>query len=83
MPLSFVKKHGHKFHAHVFLLGPSGRLRIVSLSISSRNPKEGSRVQIRQGWKDFALENGFKEGDVLLFSLVGHSKFVVQLSPSV
>jgi len=37
-------------------------------------------AEFRQGWQDFALENGFKEGDrLLLFSLVGLSKVVVQV----
>lgn len=82
LPFAFVKEHGHKFQARVFLIGPNDRLRIVSLRILTSG-RYGCRVQIRQGWKEFALENEFKEGDVLLFTLVAFSKFVVELSPSV
>ncbi|KAG0631349.1 hypothetical protein M758_1G246300 [Ceratodon purpureus] len=82
LPFPFVQEHGHKFYDRVFLLGPSGRSRPVSLGIRANGPGS-SRVQIRKGWKNFVLENGFKVGDRLLFSLVEHSKFVVQFFPSV
>ncbi|KAG0627040.1 hypothetical protein M758_2G169900 [Ceratodon purpureus] len=83
LPFPFVQEHGHKFHAHVFLLGPSGRSRPVSLRVLANGRHCRSRVQIREGWKSFVLENGFKLGDQLLFYLVGRSKFVVQFFPSV
>ncbi|KAG0587967.1 hypothetical protein KC19_2G205500 [Ceratodon purpureus] len=83
LPFPFVQEHGHKFQARVFLLGPSGCSRLVSLRVLANGRRNRSRVQIRKGWKSFVLENGFKMGDQLLFTLVGFSKFVVQLSPFV
>ncbi|KAG0611327.1 hypothetical protein M758_7G132600 [Ceratodon purpureus] len=79
LPWAFVKEHGDKFHARVALLGASGHSRIVSLRIVTNSGI--NRVHLGKGWKEFTVENGFKEGDVLLFSLVELSKFVIQMFP--
>lgn len=79
LPWAFVKEHGGKFQAKVALLGASGHLRIVNLRIGSFSGV--NRVHLGKGWREFTLENGMSEGDVLLFSLVGLSKFVVQMFP--
>lgn len=77
LPIQFAE-YGHKLQARVLLLGPYGLWKIVKLRVSS-TVCTTIRMQFRHGWKNFALENGFEEGDSLLFSLVGLSKFVVQL----
>jgi len=78
IPYQFAKEHGHKFQERVCLLGPNGQRRVVEIRISSTF-RTAIRVQFRRGWRAFALENGFTEGHVLLFTLVEFSKFLVQV----
>nr|PNR36514.1 hypothetical protein PHYPA_022365 [Physcomitrium patens] len=77
LPSHFVRAHGDRFQASVFLLGPGSNFVVVKLSV--RVNGNGNRVQFRGGWKEFSIAHGLKVGDVLLFSLIGLSKFVVKV----
>lgn len=79
LPGATAKEQGHKFRAGVVRLGPNEGWRIVELKVFSTGRTDGVRVQLRHDWKDFSLDYGFNESDVLLFSLVGLTKFVVQV----
>lgn len=71
--------HGDSIHKVIRLTGPNGHTRTISYTrrITVSRPREGPRFFFSQGWKPFAIENGFQTGDEVKFCLVGSSEFHV------
>lgn len=72
-----MKEHGDKFHRCVTLEGPTGESWKVRLKIQLS--KVQARVSFASGWRDFSRAHQLERGDLLLFSVVAESKFVVFL----
>ena len=78
LPAKFVREHGDKFYRRASLqTGPSGQVWNVGLNVQVSEIQ--ARVSFGVGWRAFARDNKLETGDLLIFSVVAPSKFVVYI----
>ena len=78
LPAKFVREHGDKFYRRASLqTGPSGQVWNVRLNVLVSEIQ--ARVSFGVGWRAFARDNKLETGDLLIFSVVAPSKFVVYI----
>lgn len=78
LPAKFVREHGDKFYRRASLqTGPSGQVWNVRLLVQVSEVQ--ARVSFGVGWRAFARDNKLETGDLLIFSVVAPSKFVVYI----
>lgn len=72
IPSAWLKLYGDDVGNSAILLGPSGNTWQVGVS----RPKW---VAFRVGWRTFAADNCLEKGDMLVFTLIGKSRFAVKI----